>query len=233
MQQAASLRQTGKHTLPRTKASLARLSIDHEQSRDGSAAVRARIYTCGCADRWIWAAAQAAGSGQWGQIRGRGNKQGADRVSGARGTRPRARCPPAAARRGSAGKPRAVELSTRDRHGRCRAGPPRARAPPGPGRGWAWPRGFGVARHGMGAWLVAWCAGAGGDVPCRAVGSCGVGTGAGGFAERAWGSGSGPCARARRVRQEPACMVRWLVRFLGDGSRLSPVAYDCCSRFTP
>ena len=33
--------------------------------------------------------------GAGGQIR-RGNKQGADRVSGARGTRPRARCPPVA-----------------------------------------------------------------------------------------------------------------------------------------
>jgi hypothetical protein len=159
---------------------------DDEQSRaergDGSPAVRARIYTCGVVrargDRFVGdptGGARIGGSGrrrqhrsrqagsvQWGQIYpGPRNKQGPDMVSGARGTRPRARCPPAAHPRRRAPPTRSLPCRTPARAGTGGQAVGRFRG------GWG---GFGVARHGMGAWLVpsAMRAGAWGcAVPCR------------------------------------------------------------------
>jgi hypothetical protein len=108
------------------------------------------------------AAGRQAGSVQWGQIYpGPRNKQGPDMVSGARGTRPRARCPPAAHPRRRAPPTRSLPCRTPARAGTGGQAVGRFRG------GWG---GFGVARHGMGAWLVpsAMRAGAWGcAVPCR------------------------------------------------------------------
>ncbi|KAG2604431.1 hypothetical protein PVAP13_4NG062416 [Panicum virgatum] len=155
--------------------------------------MRAHIYTCSGAHAGVsragdrphrrrrGGAVDLGGAG--GQIR-RGNKQGADRVSGARGTRPRARCPPVA---------------------------PHARPPPAgrPGRtdglAW-WGRGVGAAaaRHGMASARLA-AAGGGGCAVCRGRGEWAPAGSAKALpSERASGwvwVSSGPCARARRVRR--------------------------------